>query len=83
MATLKGSKNYSVYFEIFGKKMKAKVLAESEEEAQQKVKSKIIFHKTVIEKKDEFNQAMDLMDGIMDILGSKAGIRNVKNNKKR
>ncbi len=65
------SKNYSVYFEIYGKKMKAKVLAESMTEAQQKVKDKIIFHKTVIEEKDEFNQAMDLMDGIMDALDGK------------
>ena len=40
------SKNYSVYFEIYGKKMKAKVLAESMTEAQQKVKDKIIIHKT-------------------------------------
>lgn len=63
------SKNYSVYFEIYGKKMKAKVLAESVKEAQEKVKDKIIFYKIVIEKKDEFNQAMDLMDGIIDVLG--------------
>lgn len=65
------SKNYSVYFEIYGKKMKAKILAESMTEAQQKVRDKILFHKTVIEEKDEFNQAMDLMDGIMDVLGGK------------
>ena len=56
------AKNYTVYFEIYGKKMKAKVLAESMEEAQQKVNSKIIFHKIVIEEKDKFNQAIDMLD---------------------
>ena len=65
------SKNYSVYFEIYGKKMKAKVLAENMTEAQQKVKDKIIFHKTVSEGKDYFNKAMDLMNGITDVLGGK------------
>ena len=59
------TKNYIVYFEIYGKKMKAKVLAESMTEVQQKVKDKIIFHKTMIEEKDEFNQAMDVIDGII------------------
>ena len=65
------STNYSVYFEIYGKKMKAKVLAENMTEAQQKVKDKIIFHKTVIEEKDYFNKAMDLMKGITDVLDGK------------
>ena len=68
---MKRTKNYSVYFEIYGKKMKAKILAESMTDAQQKVKDKIIFHKTVIEEKDEFNQAMDLMNGIIDALDGK------------
>lgn len=68
---MKSTKKYSVYFEIYGKKMKAKVLAESMTEAQQKVKDKIIFHKTVVEDKDEFNQAMDLMNEIIDALDSK------------
>jgi len=68
---MKSTKNYSVYFEIYGKKMKAKILAESMTDAQQKVKDKIIFHKTVVEDKDEFNQAMDLMSGIIDALDSK------------
>lgn len=65
------SKNYSLYFEIYGKKMKVKILAESIIEAQQKVKDKIIFHKIMIEEKDEFNQAMDLMNRIKDVLDSK------------
>ena len=65
------SKNYSVYFEIYGKKMKAKVLAENMTEAQQKVKDKIIFHKTVIEEKDYFNKAVDLLNNIKDFLDGK------------
>jgi len=65
------SRDYSVYFEIYGKKMKIKVLAESMTEAQEKVKDKIIFHKIVVEEKEEFNQVMDLMDGIMDALDGK------------
>lgn len=68
---MKSTKNYSVYFEIYGKKMKVKILAESMTEAQQKVKDKIIFHKTVVEEKDDFNQAMDLMNGIIDVLDGK------------
>jgi hypothetical protein len=68
---MKGTKNYSVYFELYGKTMKAKILAESITEAQQKVKDKIIFHKTVVEDKDEFNQVMDLMNGIIDALDGK------------
>ena len=66
---MKNSKNYSVYFEIYGKKMKAKIIAGSATEAQQKIKDKIIFHKTVIEKKDKFNQAMDMMNDIINTLG--------------
>ena len=62
-------RNYSVYFEIYGKKMKVKIPAENMTEAHQKIKDKIIFHKTVIEEKDEFNELMGLMDGIIDTLG--------------
>lgn len=38
-------KKYDVYFEIFGKKMKASVAAKSEEDAKAAIKEKIIFHK--------------------------------------
>jgi hypothetical protein len=64
-------KNYTVYFEIYGKKMKAKILAESMTDAQAKIKDKIIFHKVVEDSKDEFNQAIDMLDSMMDILGGK------------
>ena len=36
---------YTVYFELFGKKMKTDVEARNEEHAKGIVKSKIIFHK--------------------------------------
>ena len=39
-------KTWVVYFEIFGKKMKTEVRADSFYAAQCKVKDKIIFHKT-------------------------------------
>jgi len=38
-------KNYNVYFEIFGKKMKVEIKANSKQQAEEIVKSKIIFHK--------------------------------------
>jgi hypothetical protein len=36
---------YKVYFEVFGKKMKTDVFANSEEEAKKKVIERIVFHK--------------------------------------
>ncbi len=38
-------KEYTVYFEIFGKKMKTTVRAFNEEQAKAFVKNKIVFHK--------------------------------------
>jgi len=38
-------KTYTVYFELFGKKMKYEVNADSERDAMEKIKSKIIFYK--------------------------------------
>jgi len=38
-------KTYNVYFEIFGKKMKVEIKAKSKLQAEEIVKSKIIFHK--------------------------------------
>ena len=48
--------------------MKTTVMAENEEKAKEMVKSKIIFHK-VEKAKDLFNEPMDIMDDIMNILG--------------
>ena len=36
---------YTVYFEIYGKKMKATIEANSEKEAKELIKNKIKFHK--------------------------------------
>lgn len=68
---MENSKNYTVYFEIGGKKMKTKVLANSTTDAQTKVKDKIIFHKTVLDKNDYFNKSVDTLNDIMDVLGGK------------
>lgn len=51
--------NYTVFFELFGKKMKTTVLADSPEQAKQKVKDRIIFHK-IKPADDTFNNLMDL-----------------------
>lgn len=63
-------KNYTVFFEAFGKRMKMKVLAESIEHAKEKVKEyvkeQIVFHKTELTKGDEFNQIIDLIEVFTD-----------------
>ena len=42
---------YTIYFEIYGKKMKTIVFADTEAEAKQKVIARLIFHK--VEKKPD------------------------------
>lgn len=54
-------KNYIIYFEVYGKKMKTTVFAGSEESAKDIVRSKVVFHK-VVKKPDVFNEVSDLMD---------------------
>ena len=59
---------YEIYFEVYGKKMKVKVSAQTEKDAKQKVKDKIIFHKIevdnsvegIIEKIKIINDSMDI-----------------------
>lgn len=60
-------RNFDVYFEIFGKKMKTRVMAESQEKAIAAVKDKMVIHK-IVKPKEEFNEAMDLLDNLLDIL---------------
>lgn len=55
-------KQYTIYFELFGKKMKTTIEANSEVEAKNKLKEKIIFHKI-----DEY----DPLDFLKNILGFK------------
>lgn len=61
-------KNYTIYFEIYGKKLKTTVMSENEEKAKEFVKSKVIFHK-VENSKDEFNQSIDMIDDMLNFLG--------------
>lgn len=68
-------KTYTIYFELFDRKMKTSVEAKSKEQAKQILKDKIIFHKIegvndgVSEgvKKDKIKN-FDL-DGLKDFLG--------------
>lgn len=60
------SRNYSVYFELYNRKVKALILAESEDDARKKLLEKVIFHKIELDKTDEFNQSMDLLDNAME-----------------
>ena len=55
-------KKYTIYFEIFGKKMKTVILAESEENAKSILLRKVIFHKVEAEKiyNDNSNWVDDL-----------------------
>jgi hypothetical protein len=63
-------RNYDVYFELFGKKMKTRVIAENETDAQQKIFLSIIFHK--LEKpKEEFNECMDMLDDVINTFTKK------------
>jgi len=63
-------KNFDVYFEIFGKKMRTRILAENQEKAKEEVKNKIVFHK-VEKSNEEFNHCMDILDNISNIIGGK------------
>lgn len=47
-------KNYKIYFEIYGKKMKTVIKANSEHEAKELVKNKIKFIKIVPENNIDF-----------------------------
>ena len=51
-------KEYTIYFEIFGKKMKTTIYADSISEAKNKLKEKIIFHKI------EENNPIDFLQNI-------------------
>ena len=57
---------YTVYFEIFGKKMKYTVRASSEEDAKYQIMGKIIWHKVVPEITDD-----GVLDHLKDIFGMK------------
>lgn len=63
-------KSYTVYFELFGRKMKTTVEAESAIKAKEIIKSKIVFHD--VEVKPDISRMFDEMfgDGLFgDIFG--------------
>jgi hypothetical protein len=59
-------KNFVVFFEIFGKKMKTTLRAKSEKEAKDIVAKRIIFHKVEVEEEiySPDNFIMDFFNGI-------------------
>lgn len=62
-------KTFTIYFELYGKKMKTEVMALSERSAQEIIKQKIVFHK-IVEKKDAKNYSLsDAMKAFEDIFG--------------
>lgn len=61
-------KDFDVYFELFGKKMKTTILASDKNAAELAVKNKIVFHK-IEEAKSDFNNAVTSLDEIADMLG--------------
>ena len=57
---------YTVYFQIYGKRMKTTVSAKNKSEAQQKVKDSIVFDKITLVAPD-FDEARDIMDFIQGV----------------
>lgn len=55
---------FTVFFEIYGKKMKVEIEARDKELAKEKVRCNIIFHK--IESKDDLD-ILDMLNGIFGI----------------
>lgn len=58
---------YTVYFELFGKKMRTTVQAASKIEAQEQILSKVKFHKIEPERIAE-KDAKVLVDGLQDFM---------------
>ena len=58
-------KKYTVYFEIYGKKMKTTIIAASKERAKEVIKDNIIFHKVVHDSDD------DIVNTLMNMFGMK------------
>ena len=66
------AKEYTVWFELFGKKMKTVVIARDEEDAKKTIQKKIIFHKFEGRPTNGvFSGVMDKFDEIMDLLKDK------------
>jgi hypothetical protein len=50
--------------------MKTRILAENQQKAKEEVTNKIVFHK-VEKSNEEFNQCMDILDELSNIIGGK------------
>lgn len=61
-------KNFEVYFELFGKKMKTTVLARDKDDAKESVQNSITFYKVEEKLKDVFNDCIDMLDSMNDML---------------
>lgn len=67
-----GTREYIVWFEVFGKKMKTTVIATSEKEAMKKVQGRMVFHKVVEKSEDKaFSDIMGKFDEIFEVLDKK------------
>jgi hypothetical protein len=61
-------RNYTIYFELFERKMKTVIMAKSEDHAKTLLFEKIKFHRLTIDKNDEFNKVMEYGDEVMNTL---------------
>lgn len=58
-------REYTVYFELYGKKMKTEIFAKDKNDAMMKIRQKITFHKiseTKSNKDDVFDNIMNLFN---------------------
>jgi hypothetical protein len=55
---------YTLYFEIFGKKMKTSIEAKTREEAKHILFSKIVFHKIEMKKRTDLEEAERMFEQI-------------------
>ena len=56
-------KNYTVYFDCFGRKLKMKVKAYNEDHAKEIVKNKIKFEEIIENEYDTFEYLKDIVEG--------------------
>ena len=59
-------KEYEVYFSIFGKHLKTTIMAYSEEDAYEKIRDKIVFHKERTKVKDNSVEFLKNIFGFKD-----------------
>lgn len=67
---------YTVYFELYGHKMKLKTFAFNESHARQIVQNKIKFHKILKEKSDT-NEIVDMINNLSSPLNSDDNIKDI------